>query len=157
MLSPGDSAEWIPENVGTFSYFDLLHPWMVGTVIVGERSYVTPTPEPTPEPTPVYTNTIVTVDESGFSQTCAESQGGAGCYTPLTAVVNYGDTVTMTNTDPTGVHTFTSGTVNGFTPSPDGTFDSGVLMSGDSVEWTANVQVKYHTTVCYTLGWLELL
>jgi predicted secreted protein with PEFG-CTERM motif len=41
----------------------------------------------------------------------------------------------MTNTDPTGVHTFTSGTVNGFTPSPDGTFDSSVLMSGDAFEW----------------------
>ncbi|MBT4327428.1 MAG: hypothetical protein HOD60_11095, partial [Candidatus Nitrosopelagicus sp.] len=63
---------------------------------------------------PVSTNTITTVDESGFSQSCVDT----GCYVPLTAVVNYGDTVTMTNTDPTGVHTFTSGTVNGFTPSP---------------------------------------
>ena len=74
---------------------------------------------------------IGAVEESGFSQTCAVSQGGDGCYTPLTAVVNYGDTVTMTNTDPTGVHTFTSGTVNGFTPNPSQIFDSGVLMSGE--------------------------
>jgi plastocyanin len=79
--------------------------------------------------------TIVTVDESGFSQTCAASQGGPGCYTPVTATVDVGGVVTMTNSDPTGVHTFTSGTVNGFTPSPDGTFDSSVLMSGDSFEW----------------------
>ena len=78
---------------------------------------------------------IVTVDESGFSQTCAASQGGPGCYTPVTATVDVGGVVTMTNTDPTGVHTFTSGTVDGFAPSPDGTFDSGVLMSGDSFEW----------------------
>jgi len=42
----------------------------------------------------------------------------------------------MTNTDPTGVHTFTSGTVDGFAPSPDGAFDTGVLMSGDAFEWT---------------------
>ena len=41
----------------------------------------------------------------------------------------------MTNTDPTGVHTFTSGTVDGFAPSPDGIFDTGVLMSGDAFEW----------------------
>ena len=41
----------------------------------------------------------------------------------------------MTNTDPTGVHTFTSGTVDGFSPSPDGAFDSGVLMPGDSFQW----------------------
>ena len=76
---------------------------------------------------------IVTVDESGFSQDCVDS----GCYTPVTATVDVGGVVTMTNTDPTGVHTFTSGTVDGFTPSPDGTFDSSVLMSGDAFEWTA--------------------
>ncbi|KRO25125.1 MAG: hypothetical protein ABR53_04750, partial [Nitrosopumilus sp. BACL13 MAG-121220-bin23] len=74
---------------------------------------------------------IVTVDESGFSQDCVDS----GCYTPVTATIDVGGVVTMTNTDPTGVHTFTSGTVNGFAPSPDGTFDSGVLMSGDAFEW----------------------
>ena len=74
---------------------------------------------------------IVTVDESGFSQACVDD----GCYVPLTATVDVGGVVTMTNTDPTGVHTFTSGTVNGFTPSPDGIFDTSVLMSGDSFEW----------------------
>lgn len=79
---------------------------------------------------------IGAVEESGFSQTCAVSQGGDGCYTPVTATVDVGDTVIMTNTDPTGVHTFTSGTVDGFTPNPDGNFDTGVLMSGDSAEWT---------------------
>ena len=79
---------------------------------------------------------IVTVDESGFSQACAASQGGPGCYTPVTATVDVGGVVTMTNTDPTGVHTFTSATVDGFAPSPDGTFDTGVLMSGDAFEWT---------------------
>ena len=74
---------------------------------------------------------IVTVDESGFSQSCVDS----GCYTPVTATVDVGGVLTMTNTDPTGVHTFTSGTVDGFAPSPDGTFDSSVLMSGDAFEW----------------------
>ena len=78
---------------------------------------------------------ITTVDESGFSQACAASQGGPGCYTPSTATVEVGGVVTMTNTDPTGVHTFTSGTVDGFAPSPDLVFDSGVLMSGDTFEW----------------------
>ena len=41
----------------------------------------------------------------------------------------------MTNTDPTAVHSFTSGTVDGFAPSPDGVFDTGVLMYGDAFEW----------------------
>ena len=82
------------------------------------------------------TVSIGAVEESGFSQNCAVSQGGDGCYTPVTATVDLGGDVTMTNTDPTGVHTFTSGTVDGFTPQPDGVFDSQVLMSGDSFDWT---------------------
>ena len=75
---------------------------------------------------------IGAVAESGFSQSCVET----GCYTPGVATVDVGGVVTMTNTDPTGVHTFTSGTVDGFTPSPDGVFDSGVLMSNDAFEWS---------------------
>ena len=35
----------------------------------------------------------------------------------------------MTNTDDAGIHTYTSGTVDGFTPEPDGKFDSGILNS----------------------------
>ena len=36
ILAPGDSGEWIPENVGEFSYFDMIHPWMKGLIIVQE-------------------------------------------------------------------------------------------------------------------------
>ena len=72
---------------------------------------------------------IVTVYESGFTQACVDE----GCYVPLTAIVEVGGVVTMTNADPTGVHTFTSGTVDGFAPSPDGVFDTGVLMYGDCI------------------------
>ena len=73
---------------------------------------------------------IGTVEESGFSQSCVET----GCYTPSILTIKSGTVVTMTNTDPTGIHTFTSGTVDGFTPSPDGIFNSGVLMSGDALD-----------------------
>ena len=89
------------------------------------------------------TRTIVTVEESGFSQDCAVSMGGDGCYTPVNLSANVGDKIIMTNTDSTGVHSFTSGTIDGFTPSPDGTFDTGILMSGDSFEWTPTVSGEY--------------
>ena len=89
------------------------------------------------------TRTIDTVEESGFSQDCAVSMGGDGCYTPVNLSANVGDKIIMTNTDSTGVHSFTSGTVNGFTLSPDGTFDTGILMSGDSFEWTPTVSGEY--------------
>ena len=36
MLEPGAFAEWTPENVGEFPYFDMIHPWMQGTIIVQE-------------------------------------------------------------------------------------------------------------------------
>ena len=89
------------------------------------------------------TRTIGTVEESGYSTDCAVSMGGDGCYTPVTLSANVGDKIIMTNTDSTGVHSFTSGTVNGFTLSPDATFDTGILMSGDSFEWTPTVSGEY--------------
>jgi len=85
------------------------------------------------------TRNIGAVEESGFSQACVET----GCYTPTNLSANVGDTIYMSNTDPTGVHTYTSGTVNGFTPSPDGTFDTGVLMSGDAFVWTPTETGEY--------------
>ena len=86
---------------------------------------------------------IGTVEESGFSQQCAVSMGGDGCYNPVNLSANVGDKIIMTNADSTGVHSFTSGTVDGFAPSPDGTFDTGILMSGDSFEWTPTVSGEY--------------
>ena len=49
----------------------------------------------------------------------------------------------MTNSDPTGVHTFTSGTVDGFAPSPSGIFDTGVLPYGDTEAWTPTASGEY--------------
>ncbi|MDC0638339.1 hypothetical protein OAP30_02720 [Nitrosopumilus sp.] len=89
------------------------------------------------------TRTIGTVEKSGYSADCAVSMGGDGCYTPVNLSANIGDKIIMTNTDSTGIHSFTSGTVNGFTPSPDGAFDTGVLMSGDAFEWTPTVSGEY--------------
>ena len=89
------------------------------------------------------TRTIDTVEKSGYSTDCAVLMGGDGCYTPVILSANVGDTIVMSNSDPTGVHTFTSGTVNGFTPNPDGIFDTGVLMSGDSFEWTPTETGEY--------------
>ena len=92
---------------------------------------------------PTITRTIGTVEKSGYSTDCAVPMGGDGCYTPVNLSANVGDKIIMTNTDSTGIHSFTSGTVDGFTPSPDGTFDTGILMSGDSFEWTPTVSGEY--------------
>ncbi len=81
--------------------------------------------------------TIETADNDLVQPGCVETE--VGCYTPNITTVDVGDVVTMTNTDSTGIHTFTSGTVDGFTPSPDGIFDSGMLMKpGDSWDYSAD-------------------
>ena len=98
---------------------------------------------------------IGAVEESGFSQACLISNGGSGCYTPMVATVDVGGVVTMTNTDPTGVHTFTSGTVDAFAVYPNDVFDSGVLMSGDSFEWIpkSSRYIPILLYVTYLDGW----
>lgn len=116
---------------------------------------VEPEPEPVEETPATFVDhsevTIGTAEKSGFGQDCA---AGDGCYTPVTVTVDVGGKVIMTNTDTTGVHTFTSGTVDGFTPSPSGTFDSEVLLSGDSFEWIPNTagEVPYY---CMLHTWMQ--
>jgi len=80
---------------------------------------------------------IETADNELAVPGCGDTE--VGCYTPNITTVTVGHIVTMTNADSTGIHTFTSGTVDGFTPSPDGIFDSGMLMKqGDLFEYSAD-------------------
>ena len=94
--------------------------------------------------------TITTVDGSGFSQECVET----GCYDPSDAVVDVGGKVIMTNTDTAGIHTFTSGTVDGFAASPDGNFDSGILNANDSFEWNPSTVGEY-PYYCMLHVWMQ--
>jgi predicted secreted protein with PEFG-CTERM motif len=80
--------------------------------------------------------TIGTVEGSGFAQDCSVKNGGDGCYTPTVATVDVGGVVTMINNDPTGaMHTFTAGTVDGFTPTPSDAFDSSILNADGIYTW----------------------
>ena len=78
---------------------------------------------------------------------CGETE--VGCYTPSTVTVDVGGVITMTNVDAIGIHTFTSGTVDGSVPSPDGVFDSGVLTVDQSFEYTADTagEIPYYCTL----------
>ena len=69
--------------------------------------------------------TIATTEEA-MLPTCAETE----CYTPSTATVDVGGKVIFSN--PTGFHSFTAGTVDGFTPNSTGECDTGVLEPGQS-------------------------
>jgi len=96
--------------------------------------------------------TITTADNDLSSPGCLDSE--IGCYTPNILTVEIGDTITMTNTDEAGIHTFTSGIVNGFAASADGTFDSGVLPFGDSFEYTADTAGEY-PYYCMLHVWMQ--
>ena len=73
-----------------------------------------------------------------------DCQASLDCYTPSIVTVSVGDVVTMINSDSTAaMHSFTAGSVDGFTPSPSGVFDTGILNAGDSGEWTPENPGEY--------------
>jgi len=90
---------------------------------------------------------IETADNDLVQPGCVETE--VGCYTPNTLTVDVGHIVTMTNADETGIHTFTSGTVDGFVPSPSDVFDSGILNAGDSWDYSADTvgEFPYYCTL----------
>ena len=98
MLEPGASAEWTPENVGEFTYFDMIHPWMQGTIIVqdgGDKTHPekeTHTEEVVDEPVKVeevMKNLAVVeqVVEEPVAAPQESSEEGGGC---LIATATYG-------------------------------------------------------------------
>ena len=93
-------------------------------------------------------HTIETANDSGLNLEC-----GTQCYTPNTLTVDVGHVITMTNTD-SSVHTFTSGNVYGFAATPDGEFDSGLLMQGDSFEFISNIPDVY-PYYCMLHVWMQ--
>ena len=95
---------------------------------------------------------IKTSDNSGMSMDC---QASLDCYTPSIVTVSVGDVVTMINSDSTAaMHPFTAGTVDGFTPSPSGTFDTGIMSADDSFEWVpeSTGEVPYY---CLLHTWMQ--
>ncbi|WP_179372310.1 PEFG-CTERM sorting domain-containing protein [Nitrosopumilus ureiphilus] len=76
------------------------------------------------------------------------------CYTPSELIVPVGEKIIMTNIDTTGIHTFTSGTVDGFSPSSDGKFDSGILNADQSFEFSADAAGEY-PYYCMLHTWMQ--
>ena len=101
--------------------------------------------------TPISTE-IRTSDNSGMSMDC---QASLDCYTPSIVTVSVGALVTMINSDSTAaMHSFTAGTVDGFTPSPSGTFDTGIMSANDTFEWVPenSGEIPYY---CLLHTWMQ--
>lgn len=48
LLMVNNSFEWIPQSKGEQPYFCMVHPWMIGIIIVGEGNNSVPVPTPQP-------------------------------------------------------------------------------------------------------------
>ncbi|PJC40840.1 MAG: hypothetical protein CO042_01650, partial [Parcubacteria group bacterium CG_4_9_14_0_2_um_filter_41_8] len=66
LIMSGSTYSYTFKNAGTFDYFCMVHPWMLGQVIVKGVPNTTPTPTPTPAPTPATLS--VSTDSSQYSQ-----------------------------------------------------------------------------------------
>ena len=81
-MNPGESAIWTPTEAGEFPYFDMIHPWMQGTIIVQEAREETHSEETVVEEE--------VVEEEVVEETVVatqESEEGGGC---LIATAAYG-------------------------------------------------------------------
>ena len=112
LFMPGTTFQHTFNTAGTFDYFDLVHPWITGQVIVLDNNEVS-IPPGTSVPG-------CEVDET--------------CYIPSQITISRGETVTWRNDD-TAAHTVTSGTPGG---GPDGEFDSSLFMPGTTFQNTFN-------------------
>ena len=91
--------------------------------------------------------TIVPTAGSG-APGCEET--AEGCYIPGTVTVSVGETVIMSNDD-TAAHTWTSGTPD---DGPDGNFDTSLIMTGATFEWTPDAEGEY-PYFCMVHPWMQ--
>lgn len=95
-------------------------------------------------------HTEVTISPAAGSSSPGCDETAEGCFIPSTATVDEGGHVIMSNTD-TAAHTFTSGTA---ADGPDGAFDTGLLMTGNSFEWVPDTAGEY-PYFCMVHPWMK--
>ncbi len=98
-------------EVGEYPYFCLVHPWMKAQLIIEEPK----------EPISV-----------SIPEGAGVRSEGQVYFDPTVLEISPGTTVNWTNDD-TAAHTVTSGTAQG---GPDGVFDSGMILAGESFQFT---------------------
>lgn len=146
IISPGATYEWIPDITGIFDYFCMVHPWMIGEIIVQEKIEQDSSNSRT-------TNII----ESRFAQVsippgssvpgCEETNE---CYIPSIITIQVGTEVTWSNDD-TAAHTVTGGnSIDG----PSGKFDSSLFFARDMFSVTF-YEVGTYSYFCMVHPWMQ--
>jgi predicted secreted protein with PEFG-CTERM motif len=90
---------------------------------------------------------VVKMAEGSGVPGCEETTDG--CFIPMTVTVEVRGEVTWSNTD-SAAHTVTSGTA---ADGPDGNFDSGLLIAGQSFEWIPE-QTGEYPYFCMVHPWM---
>ena len=144
LFMAGTIYEFTFDETGTFDYFCMVHPWMVGVVSVSESSTMNSVmiEEPVMEEEVIIEETEMVEQTSDLPMAVTvslpEGSGVPGCeatnecYIPYEVTVAQGATVTWSNDD-SAAHTVTSGTVDAGVTS---VFDSGLFMAGTIYEFT---------------------
>jgi len=83
-----------------------------------------------------FAETEVTIPNQASEPSCAES---GSCFSPSEVTIGIGDSVTWHN-DSTAAHTVTSGNPE---DGPDGVFDSGLFMGGETFSHTFTESGEY--------------
>ena len=116
IIGPGDKFQFTFNNVGTFDYFDSLHPWMTGKIIVVNNP-----------PGPLVS---IVPGSSSPGNPCVAANN---CYSPNTVSITPGTTVTWQNNDSFS-ECVTSGKVTD--SNPGSLFDSGLIGPGNKFQVT---------------------
>jgi plastocyanin len=132
-----------------FPYFCMVHPWMIGEVIitldefVAEANAIAQEPEPTPATTSTAANTVE--NAQGSSTPGCEPD----CFIPATLTISPGETVTFSNND-SAAHTSTAGTP---ADGPSGTWDSSLVMM-NSAYTTPALDAGEYPYFCMVHPWM---
>ena len=143
----GTTFEFTFDGAGVYPYFCMVHPWMTGEIIVNEFEEIVAIPEepnandedmivddPIVEETPAGPHEVSMAVGSAIPG-CEET---LECYLPYQIEISTGETVIWDNID-SAAHTVTSGMPG----SPDGVFDSGMVLSGGTFEFTFTEPGEY--------------
>jgi len=139
LIQAGGSYSYTFDEPGSYDYFCMVHPWMQGTVVVGDAAEI--------EAFVVAQEAVIAAEEAAAAAAdavWAEANPGVvknapgsatpgceetnDCFIPSTITVSAGQGITWYNDD-NAAHTATSGTP---TDGPSGAFDTSLMMAGGS-------------------------
>jgi plastocyanin len=117
-LSPGNFFSFVFNSPGTFDFYDIIHPWVVGEIVVADLT--------------VPNEADVVIGLNAHNSTCVNSDS---CYQPENLSIGVGTEVLWFNADIED-HRITSGKPN---LGPDGEFASSILQPGQNFTHTFSV------------------